>query len=326
MAENSKLEVFKVNIGRDTFRERVIKKCKLNSQTVSDNEVFNSLYEIVLQKLTQVSAWTHNKIKLGLTLFSNEGEGINEILSSHSDCCIIEGYIDGGPYDRIRTLAEKDNVRKRSILGRDKIVTDRYYIFMYFPLESNIGMIFIERKVGQDIHKPIEIFIKEVFKGRSKVSVERYVPQALIEKYRTEGVIDTLTFTDKIVSPELEVNEVETSERTFDVTVMIKPQKGESYNYEMMNEFLDSVGDYTVKIGNSIKRFVDFRTKKARIRKDNDSYSFSVGDDFKIRPMVEIEEEVHDREHDVLKRREAFDMVSSLLNQIKEDVYPVQED
>ena len=259
-------------------------------------------------------------------MFSNEGEGINEILSSHSDCCIIEGYIDGGPYDRIRTLAEKDNVRKRSILGRDKIVTDRYYIFMYFPLESNIGMIFIERKVGQDIHKPIEIFIKEVFKGRSKVSVERYVPQALIEKYRTEGVIDTLTFTDKIVSPELEVNEVETSERTFDVTVMIKPQKGENYNYEMMNEFLDSVGDYTVKIGNSIKRFVDFRTKKARIRKDNDSYSFSVGDDFKIRPMVEIEEEVHDREHDVLKRREAFDMVSSLLNQIKEDVYPVQED
>lgn len=325
MADKSKLEVFKVIIGRETFRERVVSKCNLDSNTVYDNDVFNSLYAVVLQKLTQNTVWTHNKTKLGLTLFSNEGQGVNDILSSHSERFVIEGYIDGGPYDRIRTLAQMNNVQNRSVLGRDKIVTDRFYVFMYFPLDSNIGMVFLERKTGQDIHKPIGIFLKEVFKGRGKVSIERYVPMSLIEEYRTDGVVDTFTFTDNIVSAEIEENAEEQQERTFDVTVMIKPRNGETYNYGIINEALDSVGNFSVKIGNRIKKLAEFNTKKARIRRNNESYSFSVGDDLKIRPMVEIEEDVHDREHDILKRREAFDMVNSLLTQIKGDVYPIQE-
>lgn len=61
MADNSKLEIFKLISKRYTFREVAILKCGLDEAQVNDNQIFNSLYELFLQKLTQNEVWTHNR-------------------------------------------------------------------------------------------------------------------------------------------------------------------------------------------------------------------------------------------------------------------------
>lgn len=74
MADNSKLEIFKLISKHYTFREVTILKCGLDEAQVNDNQIFNSLYGLFLQKLTQNEVWTHNRTKLGLVLFSSAGE------------------------------------------------------------------------------------------------------------------------------------------------------------------------------------------------------------------------------------------------------------
>ena len=62
------------------------------------------------------------------------------------------------------------------------------------------------------------------------------------------------------------------------------------------------------------------------IQRNNEGYNFSIGDDLKIRPMIEISDAIHDRDNDTLKHDEAYAMVNNLLGQIKDDIYPIQEE
>lgn len=326
MADNSKLEIFKLISKRYTFREVAISKCGLDEAQENDNQIFNSLYGLFLQKLTQNEVWTNNRTKLGLVLFSSAGENVNEIFKAHSDACVIEGFIDGGPYDRIRRMAEKDDTTTTTLLDRNKIVTDRYYLYLYLPLNSYVGLMFLERKKGQDIHTPMALFLNEILKVRNNIHVERYVPQSIIEDFKDEGIIDSFTFTDTIVSPVLDGNAVEQQESNYDVSVSIKPRAGEALGYNMLQEALNSVGNVVVNFGNSVKSLSQFRTKKARIQRNNEGYNFSIGDDLKIRPMIEIADDIHDRDNDTLMRDQAYAMVNALLRQIKDDIYPIQEE
>lgn len=145
MLDNSKLEIFKIVLGNKTFREIGLEKCGL-AKNASNADVFNALCGLIIQKLTNNSVWTHRDTTIGLTLFTTKGDQANKILSPHSDSYIIEGFIDGGLYDRIRMLAEKDDIVQNVQLGRNKIVTDRLYIYMYFPLGAKVGLFFLERK------------------------------------------------------------------------------------------------------------------------------------------------------------------------------------
>lgn len=326
MADNSKLEIFKLISKRYTFREVAVSNCRLDEVQVSDNQIFKSLYGLFLQKLTQNEVWTHNRTKLGLVLFPSVCENVNEIFKAHSDACVIEGFIDGGPYDRIRRMSEKDDTTTTTLLDRNKIVTDRYYLYLYLPLNSHVGLMFLERKKGQDIHIPMELFLNEVLKVRNNIHVERYVPQSIIEDFKDEGIIDSFTFTDTIVSPVLDGNAIEQQERNYDVSVSIKPRAGEAFGYNMLQDALNSVGNVIVKFGDNFKSLSQFSSKRARIQRNNVGYNFSIGDDLKIRPMIEIADEIHDRDNDTLMRDEVYSMVNNLLGQIKDDIYPIREE
>lgn len=326
MSDNSKLEIFKLISKRYTFREVAVSKCALDEAQVNDNQIFNLLYGLFLQKLTQNEVWTHNRTKLGLALFSSVDENVNEIFKAHSDACVIEGFIDGGPYDRIRRMSEKDDTTTTTLLDRNKIVTDRYYLYLYLPLNSHVGLMFLERKKGQDIHIPMELFLNEVLKVRNNIHVERYVPQSIIEDFKDEGIIDSFTFTDTIVSPVLDGNAIEQQERNYDVSVSIKPRAGEAFGYNMLQDALNSVGNVIVKFGDNFKSLSQFSSKRARIQRNNVGYNFSIGDDLKIRPMIEIADEIHDRDNDTLMRDEVYSMVNNLLGQIKDDIYPIREE
>ena len=42
--------------------------------------------------------------------------------------------------------------------------------------------------------------------------------------------------------------------------------------------------------------------------------------------MIEIADEIHDRDNDTLMRDEVYSMVNNLLGQIKDDIYPIREE
>ena len=172
--DNSRIEVYKIICGNKTFRQIAIEKNEGIDQA-NDNEVFNSIFSLFLRALTCREVFSTNNTKLGLTLFHTNGEDPNTILSSHSNTQIIEGFVDGGPYDRLRKISERNNTTEFSTIDRNKIVTDRYYIYMHLPLGSSCGLLFLERKKGQDIHKPVEELVKQIFRTNRAIKIERYV-------------------------------------------------------------------------------------------------------------------------------------------------------
>lgn len=106
-----------------------------------------------LEKLTAQNIYMSDETKIRLTLFHAPNEQPNDILTAHSESQIIEGYVDGGPYDRLRRMAPKTNTSDFVSIDPNNVITDRFYIYMYLPLGSTYSLVFLERKKGQDIHK-----------------------------------------------------------------------------------------------------------------------------------------------------------------------------
>lgn len=325
MATESQLEIYKIVLGRKTFREIIREKNNiLADENINDEDLFLLLFQNILDKLTQNAAWTSDRTKLGLALFSNAGEAVNTILSSHYDNNVIEGYIDGGYYDRLRTIAQTNDVAQREQLGRDKMVTDRYYIYLHCPLGSRVGLLFLEKKKGLNIHTAVDLFIKEVFKTiRHQVKIERFVPQSIINEYKDDGVVDSFTFTDMITTTAMDGHGAEQEEKTYGVTIKISLPDDERPEYNMFQQILQNLGDSTVQIGNSIKQLSEFVKKKGSIQKEDKKYNFDVGDDLKIKPMIPIDDELQDEENSILRRNEIKEMCDGVLGQIRNEVYPL---
>lgn len=318
--DNSRIEVYKIICGNKTFRQIAIEKTKGIDQA-NDNEVFNSIFALFLKALTSGEIFSTNNPKLGLTLFHANGEKPNTILSSHSNTQIIEGYVDGGPYDRLRKISERTNTTEFSTIDRNKIITDRYYIYMHLPLGSSCGLLFLERKKGQDIHKPVEELVKQKLRTNRAIKIERYVPQYIIDEYKQNGIVDTFSFSKEITSTVPDGDKLENLEESFDVSIQIKPSGGSSY--DSVENIMQQIGNFAMTIGNAVTRLSEFTKKKARIIHDGHGYTFYVSEDMKIRPSVEVPVELHDEDNDVLKRESVKKFCDSLRKQIADEVYPV---
>ena len=318
--DNSRIEVYKIICGNKTFRQTAIEKIQNINQS-TDDVVFNGIFGLFLRTLTNGEIFSSNSTNLGLALFHNDGEEPNTILTSHSNNQIIEGYIDGGPYDRLRKVSLRDNTTRFSTINRNEIVTDRYYIYMHLPLGSSCGLLFLERKKGQDIHKPVEELVKQIFRTNRPIKLERYVPQSLIDDYKENGIVDTFSFSKEITSTVPDEDNLVNIEESFDVSIQIKPSSGSSY--DSVENIMQQIGNFAMTIGNAVTRLSEFPKKKAKITHEGHGYTFNVTEDMKIRPSVEVPAELHDEDNGVLYREQIKRFCDSLRQQIAEEVYPV---
>ena len=324
MATESQLEIYRIVLGKRTFKEIVREKNNIPTEEErTDENLFTLLFQNILSKLTQNAAWTSDRTKLGLALFSNDGEDVNRILSNHSGHFVIEGYIDGGYYDKLRTIAQTNNVATRERLGRDKMVTDRYYIYLYCPIDAKVGIMFLEKKKGLNIHTAVDLFITEVFKTpRYAVKIERFVPQSIINEYKDEGVVDSFTFTDAITTSVIDGQGIELEEKRYGVTIKITLPEDERPEFDVVQQMLQWLGNGAISLGNSVMHLSEFGKKKGSLQKEEKKYSFEVGDDLKIKPMIPIDDELQDEDNSILRRDEIKTMCDEVLAQIMEEVYP----
>lgn len=325
MSTESKLEIYKIVLGKRTFGEIIREKNSiLSEEEKTDKELSNLLFKNVLIKLTQNSVWTTKQTKLGLALFSNDSEDINDILTCHSNNNVIEGYIDGGYYDKLRTIASTNDVTKREKLGREKIVTDRYYFYLHCPLGANVGLLFLEKKKGLSIQKAIELFMKELFKtSRHMVKIERFIPQTFIDEYKNDGLVDSFTFTDTVVSSAQDANGVLINEKKYGVMVKITLPNEDRPDYNSIQQALQILGGGFIKIGSGMKKLSDFGTKKGSLQKEDKKYNFILDEDLRIKPVIPINDNMQDETNSILKHELIKKMCDEILQQIQKEIYPV---
>lgn len=217
-----------------------------------------------------------------------------------------------------------NHVSDKTVLGRDKMIASRFYLYLHLPLDSNVGLLFLERKTGQSIKPAIEILLKELLRTSHQIKLERYVPQSLIDEYKDSGIIDSFTFTDFITTGVMDGNGVNGIVRGYDVSIKITPTRENKPSYDLIRNVLGLIGQSNFNIGNTTKILSNFGKKKGTLKKDDKVYSFIIGDDLKIKPMMPINDEIQDEETGMLKRADIKSMCDGLLAQICEEVYIVE--
>lgn len=322
MPVESSLEVYKIILCGQTFTEIIRKKNLISSDEKStETELFKLLFNNILDKLVQDAAWTTDKTKYGLALFKNNNEDINKIITCHSNKNVIEGYIDCGPYDLVRRVAQTNKVSDRKLLGKDQMVTDRYYIYLYCPMDSEMGLLFLEHKKGFNVYKAIQCFMEEIFKTKGRTfMLERYVPQSIIEEYKEDSEVDSFTFTDTIITPLIDENDIVNEENKCKVSIKKSLPEGERPNYDSTQNLLSKIGSATIKFGKDVKKLGDFRSRKGSLKKNANKYLFDISENLKIKPIIPIKEDIYDIDNSILKRDEIRKMCNEILDQIKKEI------
>lgn len=321
------LEVYKIilrgNDG-DTFGKLITDKFgKARSKNPSD--VFLKMFKCIISELDK-KVWKSKSLLQGLTILKQKAQDINQIITSHSGHFVIEGYIDGGHYDMIRQLTELSNTSNTTAITRDKMVSDRFYIYMQIDPSQNVGILMIEKKGQLSISASLCKYIEQFFKvtNSRKCKVVRYIPPYLIEEFKNGSVVESITCSDQVVKQILDQDGMVVRDSHYDVTIKIKPTDSEDLSGDkthLVNQIKEMV--FSI-IGKQGKKLNDFSVKKGNLKQPNgSSCQFELDDEGTIRPIINIDEDLLSENKDYLKRDQIKALCDDILNKIKNDIYAI---
>lgn len=325
MGTVSQLEIYKILSGKKTFRELILGRGYYQgNENLNDSQILMRLFGVMIRELTADTVWIRENETKGLTLFANNGEEVNTILSCHSEHSLIEGFIDGGPFNRVGNITPKDDKLRVKQIGKNEIVTQRYYIYLSMPLDSNIALLFIEKKGESSISKIANLFLCDLLKNtRIPLKSERYIPQSIIQDYRNNGKVDSFVYSVNITSDVLDGEGVETHEEKYDVELKITPQNGNVLHFDTMGNIMNSIGRMAIKFGDNVVNLSESHNTKAIVSKGSRLFKMDV-EDFKVKPLIYLDDAMQEENGRCLKREEIKSYCGNLERDIHEEVYNVR--
>ena len=225
MAHNPKLNVYTLRLNPkddsvETFRD--LFKLKYNCDTsVSDDDLFTLYFQSFVNGIgdDNFRKDTKNKKVIGTVKSSN----VSIPLFPH-DKQYIDGVIEGGKYGIRREYADTEQDKK--IIGENTAVLDQYYILLYTPLNSRIGLLLVQSYTEESIQDSFKDFISTFFSCNDffyNIIIEPFVPQNIVDKYMKETSIRMFSFTTKTALPPSLRDNVQIKGQTFEVEIKIKP-------------------------------------------------------------------------------------------------------
>lgn len=328
MALSGQIEFYKVHLqgGSEnyTFRNFAKDHCyEGDVENPSENDLFTSLFQKILTTFdSQVNAY--ESLKKGVSIYHADDVEANTILSVATDQKVIEGFVDGGYYGLRRKMSNMDKSEQTEITT-NKIVTDRYYVYMYFPFSHDVGVLLIEKRGNQTVSKVICNVLESVFDNEVGIrcKAERFFPSQMVQEFRDGAVIDKMTYSRQVSSAVMGEGIVD-EEETYDVTIQIKP-RSEEYSYNRLNALMAKVNAMSFSVLGHQFSLGDFATKKGKLRSEGSAGhpTFDV-DANTIRVVKNIPEEFYG-EDDSLNRNQIKTFCQELLHQISTEVYPIAQ-
>ena len=232
MALNPKLNIYVVSLNpkdkdsTPTYRDLFKAKYFGNADT-PDKELFDNFFKDFLNTVGKTDFRKDKKSKkvIGVSEYNPENESASiNILHERS---VIEGLIDGGQYGILRAYADVDNKTKKTALGTNNAVLDKFYISLCTPLNSGCGFLFVQSYTEATIQEPIASFITELLKYEAEfynVRIEPFVPKKFIEKFNRNSKIRMFSFRSKIgISDIMRDNRKLVNGQAFEIEITIKP-------------------------------------------------------------------------------------------------------
>ena len=287
-----------------------------------DNSLFIALFNKLLNQFDS-HVNRYDDLKKGVSIYHADGVEANAILSIATDQKVIQGFLDGGYFGLKRNMSDLDKSNLTEITT-DKIVTDRYYVYMYYPFDSNIAILMIEKRGNLTISKVVCNVLEAFFENQNNnisSHAERFIPHSMVQTFKQGAVIDQLTYSRQVSSAVLGEGVVDNPE-LYDVTIQIKP-RSEEYSYDRLNALIGRLNTMTFSVFGHEFNLGGFTTKKGKLRSEGSSSkpSFDI-ENQSIRVVKPIPQEFYD-EFNTLDRDRMKEFCGGLLRELSAEVYPV---
>lgn len=324
----SKLDVYQIVLNKQAglFKNVICKKCGITESAPAKSKIFNAFYKKLLEQIGK-NVFCVNEKKMGLTIFKERGQRINNVMTAHSESYVIEGYIDGGPYDTIRKLAKISDTSKRKTINKTDIVTDRYYIYLYLPLDSKMGVLMVQTKENSSLRRVIKPFFETLFKTDSTKNcrINSYYPNWLKEDFLQGANLFSMSFETENISQAQSEEELTVETETFDVKITITPTNDQTAITDATTVSNRLGRLFALKIGNVVKPLSSFTKKKGTMKNEErkKSLPFVIDEEDNIHPVIEIDNDLTPDENGDYGRDNLKNYCSNLLNRIKPEIYGI---
>jgi hypothetical protein len=292
-----------------------------NDNPLTDEEIMHGLFREFVAVLDTPSMYSDTVSKKSITLNQNTPDGATNNIRVHSERFIIEGVIEGGAYGRRRNKTSTINKIEKTDIREVDAITDNFYFFIYMPPESTKSVLFVQSYTDDAIDSVMKKFWSNFFTVPTQFnqpSIRRYIPQSIIDDFKTNSTVSNLTFSTDIPGETLLENTSTLQTKNFNVTVKITPTNGDLTH----SEYEQTIVPIQQNLFTKLMTLSNFTKKKGTLKDSTTGKvsHFDLGTNFEIQPVVQLSKYItinfDDTDFDRIK---AF--CFQLLDSVKPEIY-----
>lgn len=332
MAHNPKLEVYQVwlNPQKDvdkTYRDFFIETN--SSGNTNDNEnsiIFLDYFGDFIRKVDTDDFIANSKKKKAFTAYDTRPAGEYEpTIKIKSSRTIIEGTIEGGRYGQKRNKSSVDNKSEKEDINEADIILDKFYFSLYTPLDSDLGILFVQSYTADTISDIFTDFISSFFSRQGlyrKAKVEKFVPKRIADEFRNHSQIKKFTFSSRFVFDQMTNEPIGVEEEEFIIRVEAVSKNG--LPKESLGNWIKSIGSKVF----SSRELAQFNKGKVYLKNTETKKEspFDIASGLDIKPVIYLEGRIDVEEDGRPNFEQLSDYCVNLLdNEIIPEMYITNE-
>lgn len=302
MANNPKLEVYQVWLtpkgSKDkTFRDFFIEtNSKGSSRNDNNATIFLDFFNDFIHKIDTDDFIANSKKKKAFTAYDTRPVGkFDPSIKIHSNRCIIEGTIEGGRYGQKRNKSSFGSKLEKEDIKENDIILDKFYFCLFTPLNSDLGILFIQSYTTDTISDIFTEFIKSIFYQKgvyNKAKVEKFVPKRIADEFRNHSQIKRFKFSNRFVFDQMTNNPIGVEYEEFIIKVEAVSKNG--LPKESLSNWLKSISSKLFD-RRALGSFNNGKVYLKNTETTNES-AFDINSDFDIKPVIYLRGRVEIKE------------------------------
>lgn len=328
-----KLEVFQIELRRTTHRELAsfselfLNKCAPKDENgeiipQTNQFLFKIFTEEFLKKM--VDFVQDQREKKAFTVYDASLEDqLNSTIHFHSQQFIIEGTIEGGPYGKNKNVSDLSDKSQKSPVGMTNVILDKFYFFLYIPMDSSIGILMLHSYTDDSITTSFKNFLSKTFqfpKRYYKAIIQSYCPDVIKEEFRRGSVVKKFSFTKKTVITNI-LRNVPVQDHDVSFKIKIELTSDRDISRERINEYIPLLKTLGFGDEENLEQLETY-DGKVYLSKNNKETPFVIDGDFDISPCIYLEGRIGLETDGTPFWSELKDYCFELLPAIKQEIYP----
>lgn len=332
MAHNPKLEVYQVWLKPQkeedkTYRDFFVETNSAgNTQEDENSVIFLDYFSDFIRRVDTDDFIANSKKKKAFTAYDTRPVGEYEpTIKIKSNSTIIEGTIEGGRYGQKRNKSSVGNKSEKEDINEVDIILDKFYFCLYTPLNSDLGILFIQSYSADTISDIFTDFIRSFFFKEGiykKAKVEKFVPNRIVDEFRNISEIKKFAFSSRFVFDQMTNEPIGVVEEEFIIKVEVVSKNG--LPKESLGNWINSIGSKVF----SSRQLAKFNKGKVYLKNTETKKEspFDIDSDFDIKPIIYLEGRIAIEEDGLPNFEQLSDYCVSLLeNEIIPEMYITNE-